>query len=665
MIITYFRSSSYNTHNMCEQQFFFEYVLGWRSPSGFKATKGTILHKVLEILAIIKKAQQDSLQTVNDDEILGEIDVNNYNLNVIIEKVYKHYSEANSQHTWSIKDYKECYGWVYKAIEFNNGMFDPRNCNILQPEQRFDLVIDKPWAKYEYNIDGQIVEGNLGLKGTIDLITTVNDTTVEVVDYKGLPLDTPIPTPDGWRTMGELSINDEVFDQNGQICKVIGKSNIKTKPCFKITFDDKNSVICDNEHLWTLNDGTVKPITELKINDRINICKPIECPDKELPIEPYFLGLWLGDGRNRAAELTVGDKDIDILSSLIEKGHELGKFYRHKDRKVTAVTVLKNTHKLRELDLLHNKHIPDIYLRASYEQRLQLLRGLMDSDGSVNPIRKQCVFTNCDEKLIDDVKELLLSMGQRVHKDTRIASTNFKDNVLVHNLFFRPIDNIKPFSCQRKSNIVDPNWGNGQSDVRRIIKITKVKKRQTQCIMVDSPDNTYLCTKNFIPTHNSGKRLDWATGQEKTQEKLEKDAQLRIYHYAVKKLYPHLDTVIFTIYYVNDGGPFSMVFHDSDLKDTEDMLRQKFEVIKNTRKPRLNRSWMCSKLCSFGKTTFENTHIQPIEEYRDGQVCKQGSTMTKCEQVKHDLELYGIDATMGMYKHPNHTVGYYQAPGST
>jgi hypothetical protein len=347
MIITYFRSSSYNTHNMCEQQYFFEYVLGWRSPSGFKAVKGTIMHKVLELLAIIKKAQQDNMQYVNDDEILGQIDVANYSLNLMIEKVYKHYSEANNHHIWSSKDYEECKKWVYKAIEFNNGMFDPRNCNILQPEQRFDILIEKPWAKYQYNIDGQKTDGYLGLKGTIDLITTVDDKTVEVVDYK------------------------------------------------------------------------------------------------------------------------------------------------------------------------------------------------------------------------------------------------------------------------------------------------------------------------------SGRRLDWATGQEKTQEKLEKDSQLRIYHYAVKKLYPHIDTVIFTIYFVNDGGPFSMVFHDSDLVETEDMLRRKFEVIKNTRRPRLNKTWMCNKLCHFGKTTFSNSNIEPIEEYRDNQTCQKGSIMTKCEQVKHDLELYGIDATMRMYTHPNHVVGHYQAPGAT
>ena len=82
MIITYFRSSSYNTHSMCEQQYFMEYVLGWRGPSGQKADKGTICHKVLEILAVIKKCQQDELPIAIDD-ILGDIDVNSYDLELM------------------------------------------------------------------------------------------------------------------------------------------------------------------------------------------------------------------------------------------------------------------------------------------------------------------------------------------------------------------------------------------------------------------------------------------------------------------------------------------------------------------------------------------------------------------------------------------------------
>jgi hypothetical protein len=347
MIITYFRSSSYNVHSMCEQQYFGEYVLGWRGLSGQKADKGTICHKVLEILAIIKKAQQDGTISVEDD-VIGEIDTTHYNLNTIIEKVYKYYTEKSPHHKWSIKDYKDCHAWVYKAIEFNNGMFDPRNRNILMPEQHFDFEIKKPWAKYSYKLfDGSDLEGHLAMKGTIDLITLVNNDTIEVIDWK------------------------------------------------------------------------------------------------------------------------------------------------------------------------------------------------------------------------------------------------------------------------------------------------------------------------------TGRRLDWATGQEKTQEKLENDPQLRIYHYAIKYLYPHIKHIIFSIYFINDGGPFSICFNDSDIIETENMLRQKFDIIKNVKRPKLNKSWMCSKLCHFGKTTFENTSVEPIIEYRDGQICQKGSVMTKCEQIKHDLDLYGIDTTINLYKHPNHTFGSYKAPGST
>lgn len=663
MIITYFRSSSYNAHSMCEQQYFSEYVLGIRGPSGQKAVKGTVTHKVLEILAVIKKAQQDNINEINDD-IVGKINVNKYNLNTIIEKTYKYYENAESHHKWSIKDYKDCHSWVMKAITDYGAKFDPRNQDIVLPEQHFDIVINKPWAKYSYDTSNGKLEGNLAIKGTIDLITKVDDNTLEIVDYKGLPLDTPIPTPEGWTTMEGLSVGDKVFDQKGKICKVIGKSKIKTKPCFKITFDDKNSVICDDEHRWSLTDGTVKCVTDLKIGDKINVCNAIECSKQKLPIEPYLLGLWLGDGRNRNAELTVSDKDIEILSILTQKGHKFGKLYKHKDRNVVQFTVLDTTHRLRKLGLLHNKHIPEIYLRSSVKQRMELLRGLMDSDGSVNTVRSQCVFTNCHERLIDDVQELALSLGQRVHKDTRIVNTNFKDNVTVYNLFFRPINNIIPFKLKRKADSIDPNWGNGRSDVRRITKISKVKKRETQCIMVDSPDNTYLCTKNFIPTHNTGRRLDWATGQEKTLDKLQNDPQLRIYHYAISSLYPQYEHIICTIYFINDGGPFSICYDKSDLPQTENMLRRKFDLIKQTQIPKLNKTWKCTKLCHFGKTTFENSHVLPILEYRDGQVCSKDTYMTKCEQIKHDLEVKGVNNVIDEYTSPGHTIGHYKAPGS-
>jgi CRISPR/Cas system-associated exonuclease Cas4 (RecB family) len=163
----------------------------------------------------------------------------------------------------------------------------------------------------------------------------------------------------------------------------------------------------------------------------------------------------------------------------------------------------------------------------------------------------------------------------------------------------------------------------------------------------------------------TGRRLNWATGEEKTQEKLEVDPQLMIYYYAVKKLYPHIDNVIVTIYFINDGGPFSVAFDKSDMHKTEQLLKDKFKKIQHTLKPRLSKSWKCTKLCHYGKTTFEGTNIEPITEYRDGMVCNVGDKMTKCQQVAHDIGLKGYQETVDEYTTPGYNVGHYKAPGST
>jgi len=97
MIITYFRSSSFNTHSLCEQQYFLEYVLGWKGKSGLKADKGTIVHKILEILALIKYHKQFG-NTSFEDDIVGKIGIKKYDLDDIIRKVYNYYSQAMFHH---------------------------------------------------------------------------------------------------------------------------------------------------------------------------------------------------------------------------------------------------------------------------------------------------------------------------------------------------------------------------------------------------------------------------------------------------------------------------------------------------------------------------------------------------------------------------------------
>ena len=125
----------------------------------------------MEILAGIKLSIQNNQQFYVDD-ILGSIDINNYKLEDITTRVFEHYKALFKHHVWTDKDLKICHQNVNKLVTSNNGYFDPRNREIVSSEGHFDILIDKPWADYEYEINGEIIKGKLGIKGTIDLITT-------------------------------------------------------------------------------------------------------------------------------------------------------------------------------------------------------------------------------------------------------------------------------------------------------------------------------------------------------------------------------------------------------------------------------------------------------------------------------------------------------------
>lgn len=174
-------------------QYFLTYVLGYQSESGKKAEVGTIVHKTLEILASLKKAFQELKQRQKyleiDDDAIGKyrIDKNNLFLKDTVEDILDKSFEAytsKSKHDWSKSDKAECSKLVFNTLNFNDGQFDPRLSNIIDPEPHFDIPIDEDWAKFTYEIDGKTVNGQLAIKGTIDLVTKVSDDIIEVIDYK-------------------------------------------------------------------------------------------------------------------------------------------------------------------------------------------------------------------------------------------------------------------------------------------------------------------------------------------------------------------------------------------------------------------------------------------------------------------------------------------------
>ena len=627
MIIPYFRSSSYNCFSICEMQYFLTYVLGIPSVVGKKAIMGTIVHKVFECMANAKLCHQNGMKSFNDDN-LGTIQVDYeymYGASFVqwlIDKSYDYYV-SKSQHHWYPRDKRDCTEWVGNVIR--EEMFDPRNRHVIAAEPHFDIPIDEPWASYAFDLpNGKKIEGQLSIKGTIDLVTKIDDKCYEIIDWKGLPLDTLIPTPNGWTTMGEISIGDKTFDQHGIQCNVVGKSTVKSKQCYHIMFDDKSNVVCDEDHLWKLCDGCVIDVKDLEIGHKIPITKPIIINDVELSMHPYVLGMWLGDERSQCSDEEVYNK--------------------------ISKTIYGLSTQLRQLGLLHDKHIPKIYLRSSYKQRLDLLYGLMDSHGGVCPCKQQAYFTTKNKRLANDIMELLLSLGQK----PKCFELRREISGKYYQIQFIPID-ITPFFLTQKKHKISDRCGCEHSNVRKVIQIEKSIIQSTQCIMVDSPDNTYLCTKSMIPTHNSGQRKDWATGGVKDFWKLTHDPQLLIYNYAAKTMYSNVQTLM-TIHFVRDGGPFTMAFGEEDRQYTMKMLRKRFEQIATKTRPALKRTdkWFCSRVCYYGKQVMYPVQLNS----------KTGKPHTICSYIHQKLLTQGINRVILDHTHPGFNIGYYQNPGS-
>ncbi len=185
MICTYLRSSSYGTHDFCNRKYFIDYTLGWRSPPhNNKASKGTIVHKALEMLAQIKLAKQEMKSFIVNDE-LGRFTIDELTPDTCLELAYHHISEKENRYTWSFSDFSDCKEWMWMALTYNNGLFNPLKQNIYRPEQYFDITLKEPWAYYKYKMpDGTDLEGHLAIKGTFDLLVKLDDGVFELIDYK-------------------------------------------------------------------------------------------------------------------------------------------------------------------------------------------------------------------------------------------------------------------------------------------------------------------------------------------------------------------------------------------------------------------------------------------------------------------------------------------------
>ena len=341
------------------------------------------------------------------------------------------------------------------------------------------------------------------MTGTADLIVTPGSHRFGV-DWKGLALDTPIPTPEGFVPMGCLKVGDMVFDMHGTPTRVIGVSEIKNLDCYEVRFRNGETITCDAEHLWTLSDGSVVGVRDLARGDLIPVAAPLEerytVPP---PMDPWVLGFWLGDGNRSRGEVTKAE-DSRCWQEFERLGYELGKIQRDPRSQRSVTRAIKGLAvPLRGCGQLKNKHIPTDILRWSVEDRQRFVQGFCDSDGSWNPQRGQAVWSQVDTEIADGFFAVLCSLGEKPYRWSHDAS-GFGLTVREYRVVWTPRV-FNPFACEKGDPLTLK--ATKQNVVHEVASVTSVPSVPTVCIKVDSPTSTFLCGEAMIPTHNTGSQM--------------------------------------------------------------------------------------------------------------------------------------------------------------
>lgn len=334
--------------------------------------------------------------------------------------------------------------------------------------------------------------------------------------WKCLDVNTPIPTPSGWSTMGQLKVGDRVFDDQGQPCRVTGLSPVhENHDCFRVVFDDGAVLVADADHLWEVRERvTSKRRDEKRVvrtidlkpgRHKIAVTGELELPEADLPIDPYLLGVWLGDGYSASGRVCGSEADLrEIVKHTGQKDASI--YQTGKGLWVANFPGLIGT--LRQQGLLNNKHIPVAYLRASRSQRLALLQGLMDTDGTYSKSAGHCEFTTSKPVLATGFLELLRTFGIKGRFLTRNREIAYNGGVsrgatayqfnFVH--YDSPVFRLaRKVTAVRVPEAPQP----GKYARRSIVAVTPVASVPVQCISVDSPSHLFLAGDAMVPTHNT------------------------------------------------------------------------------------------------------------------------------------------------------------------
>ncbi|MDQ1640944.1 MAG: replicative helicase [Actinomycetota bacterium] len=348
---------------------------------------------------------------------------------------------------------------------------------------------------------------------------------------KALALDTPLATPEGWTTMGEVRVGDRLLGADGLPTTVIAATPVlEDRRCYEVVFSDGTTIVADGEHGWLTDTrasrksaqaalvgyngyrsqrtfASVKTTEEIartlrlgtgdkRLNHSVKNAAPLGLPEVPLPLAPYALGVWLGDGHSSGARFTSADPEIAM-------------YIEAEGLRVSAGTGLDDQGLLRTLGLLGNKHIPAVYLRASERQRRDLLAGLLDTDGTVTAGGSVQFAVTC-ERLAMNTRELIVSLGYKCGLSTKCVKGRRESSSIAYTLTFSTNDDV--FRLPRK-RLVHKERRSGRSvkiGSRNIIAVRRITNVPVRCVEVDNAEHLYLAGPTMIPTHNSTLGLDVA-----------------------------------------------------------------------------------------------------------------------------------------------------------
>ena len=359
---------------------------------------------------------------------------------------------------------------------------------------------------------------------------------------KSVPLDTPIPTPNGWIKAGDVKVGDIFFDRLGKPTTVLGVYPQGTIDTYEITLRDGRTIKCAAEHLWSVYDNYhhSSPLTTLTTeemfkkgakrsrgyNYHLPVSSPVHYPEANLKIDPYIMGTFLGDGCRNASsksfELSTSDEETvkhikNLLNAHSYKKHKGDSFswYFYKDEgvKLKIADIDPTYTELLSQLYCYEKYIPEEYKLASIEQRWTLIQGLMDSDGNIyrdkEEKRYNMQFSTTSERLRDDIMEVLYSLGCSCsYRLSRKANTgNAKRDQ--YTIKIHVPHNLKPnfFRLSRKKNIAleAASKPERKKDYSRIaiIDIKKLEEKTEQvCFTVDNDEHLFLVGQ-YVVTHNT------------------------------------------------------------------------------------------------------------------------------------------------------------------